>query len=350
MAFAAIRAQTVSEREEPSGSYTLHVYTDLVEVPTLVLTPLHSQFGSLTNKSFNVSLGGGPIFHPTDVRLEGNDPISVGILFDGTTVKRDMLKSFAATLANLPPDVFTARDSISVYAYDCELVRAAEARPVSPEALQESMKNIAAKRFGRMPSAPSKSCSLQNRLFDAVARVTTEMGLLPGRRVLVVLSEGTDFSSVNTWLDVALYAESKSVTIFGVRPLYRHISRQSQRSGYSGWVTSEMEDRLGSVCGSTGGLLFESDDSRAMQTAQIRRFVRMLRERYILEFPRPANGNAGNYSMEVKIDDAKAIIRPAGIAFPPRASGTKQPEGTLPEDRSKMPVVGSELDLIPLPK
>jgi len=77
-------------------------------------------------------------------------------------------------------------------------------------------------------------------------------------------------------------------------------------------------------------------------TGQIRRAISMLRDRYILEFPRPVNGGPGLYSINVTINDPKAIIRPAGVAFPPRARDPELPEGTLPQDASKMPVVGSK--------
>jgi len=44
----------------------------------------------------------------------------------------------------------------------------------------------------------------------------------------------------------------------------------------------------------------------------------------------------------VFINDPMAIIRPSGVAFPPRARDPELPEGTLPQDDSKLPVVGSK--------
>jgi hypothetical protein len=68
----------------------------------------------------------------------------------------------------------------------------------------------------------------------------------------------------------------------------------------------------------------------------------MLRNRYIIEFPRPANGSAGFFAFEVQVKDPTAIIRSAGIAFPPREGDPKQPDGTIPQDPSQMPLVGSK--------
>src|ERR1700733_1296118 len=78
-------AQTIPEQGTQGGTYTLHVYTDLLQVPTIVLTPLHSNYRALTKESFTLSLDGGPRFHPTNVRLEGDDPITIAVLLDLTT-------------------------------------------------------------------------------------------------------------------------------------------------------------------------------------------------------------------------------------------------------------------------
>jgi hypothetical protein len=107
-------------------------------------------------------------------------------------------------------------------------------------------------------------------------------------------------------------------------------------------MTTEESDPFGRVCGSSGGLVLDGDRSKKLMAAQIGRLVTMLRNRYIIEFPRPANGSAGYYSLKVQINDPTAIVRPAGVAFPPRAREAKTPEGTVPQDESKMPVVGTK--------
>jgi hypothetical protein len=42
----------------------------------------------------------------------------------------------------------------------------------------------------------------------------------------------------------------------------------------------------------------------------------MVRERYIVEFPRPSNSTAGEHGMEVKIDKGTFSIRPSGVSVP----------------------------------
>src|ERR1700744_4975861 len=136
------RAQTAPEQPAPDSTYTLHVYTDLLQIPTIVLTPLHSNYRALTKESFTLSLDGGPRFHPANVRLEGDDPITLAILFDLTTDDNSMFSSFASAMSTLPPGVFSAGDSISVYAYDCKLMRTTEDKPATQEELRASMVKV----------------------------------------------------------------------------------------------------------------------------------------------------------------------------------------------------------------
>jgi hypothetical protein len=42
----------------------------------------------------------------------------------------------------------------------------------------------------------------------------------------------------------------------------------------------------------------------------------MLRERYIVEFPRPSNSTAGEHDMQVKIEKGIYKIRPSGVSVP----------------------------------
>jgi hypothetical protein len=48
----------------------------------------------------------------------------------------------------------------------------------------------------------------------------------------------------------------------------------------------------------------------------LERFITMVRERYIVEFPRPSNSTAGEHGMEIKIDKGIFLIRPSGVSMP----------------------------------
>lgn len=345
-------AQTVpAQGTAPDSPYTLHVYTDLLQVPTLVLTPLHGIYVGLTNQNFTLSLDQGPSFHPTNVRREGNDSITLAIFFDLTSNPSSMFTSFAEAMSTLPAGVLSAHDYISVYAYDCNLVRTTEDKPATPEQLRASMDKVLTEGREKARNGAAQSCSSEKRLYDALATVAQDIGDLPGRRVILVLSDGADIHSANTWSTVERFAGSKSITVLGLRPVAKHavidLFDPFQASGAHGWWTMTKADPFGMLCGSSGGLVLAVDKGTDGMSGQIQRLMTMLRNRYILEFPRPANGGPGLYSINVTISDPKAIVRPAGVAFPPRDRDAAPPEGTLPSDESKMPVVGTPLLSLP---
>jgi hypothetical protein len=135
------------------------------------------------------------------------------------------------------------------------------------------------------------------------------------------------------------FAGSKSIAIFGMRePLEvtGHFRRSSTHPGFM----MQVEDLFGMLCDSSGGLVFDDGPSTTLTSKQFERFVAILRDRYILEFPRPSNGGAGFYDLRVTIGDRHAILRPSGIGFPPRAADQAKEPGVLPADESKMPVAG----------
>ena len=340
------KAQTTPARATPDSTYTLHAYTDLLQVPTLVLTPLHGNYVGLTAENFSLSIGQGPAFHPASVRREGNDSVTLAILLDLTTDDSSMFTSFAKAMSKLPTGVLSARDYISVYAYDCELVRTTEDQPATPDQLRASMDKVLTEGREKARNGAAQPCWSEKRLYDVVARVAQDIGDLPGRRVILVVSDGADRHSVNNnWSTVERFAGSKSITIFGIRPSAKHrdigVYDPFSGSGAHGWWTMTSADPFGMLCGSSGGVVLAVGKGTNQMSGQIQRLMTMLRNRYILEFPRPANGGPGLYSINVTISDPKAIIRPSGVAFPPRERDSKLPEGTLPQDESKMPVVGS---------
>jgi hypothetical protein len=162
---------------------------------------------------------------------------------------------------------------------------------------------------------------------------------------MIVITDGADRHSVNDWLTVSKFLSAQGIAVFGLRPVFSPSRAAHTLSGSQygdGWLTVQSGDAFGSLCGSTGGLVLDGNDSKRFLSGQIQRLMTILRNRYIIEFPRPANGSPGYYSIDVKIGDPSAIIRPSGVSFPPRERDPQQPEGTLPTDTSQMPLVGAK--------
>ncbi len=58
-----------------------------------------------------------------------------------------------------------------------------------------------------------------------------------------------------------------------------------------------------------------TSDTKSLQSV-LGQFVAMVRERYVVEFPRPSNSTAGTHDMQVKVGSASYFIRPAGVSLP----------------------------------
>src|SRR5258708_138248 len=111
----------VAQTQSPSQDApipTLHVYTNLVQVPTLVLEGSLNQIKTpIAEKRFSISIDSGPWFQVTHARLEGNDPIALSILLDNSAT--DLMPKISDAIAALAPSMPSDRDSISVYAMGC---------------------------------------------------------------------------------------------------------------------------------------------------------------------------------------------------------------------------------------
>src|ERR1700759_5347027 len=103
--------------------------------------------------------------------------------------------------------------------------------------------------------------------------------------------------------------------------MLRHRRRQWGIIALAGEDTCRAEEALllsrssWSRCELSGGIVMRIGDLTAVSKS-LERFVTMLRERYIVEFPRPANSTAGEHGMEVKIDKDIYKIRPSGVSVP----------------------------------
>jgi hypothetical protein len=74
----------------------------------------------------------------------------------------------------------------------------------------------------------------------------------------------------------------------------------------------------------------------------LERFTTILRERYIVEFPRPANSTAGEHDMQVRVEKSgHDIVRSTGISVPiPDAAVLADPT-TVPSNPSLAPQQGN---------
>jgi VWFA-related protein len=351
---AAVGVEGAALLGQNSGPATLNVYVNTVQIPVLVLGKNRQPVGPIPTNRFSVSFDSGPWFSVTHARLEGDDPISLAILLDVSGNSMRLIGNVSDEIAGLAPNWLHPRDHVSVYSLDCDLMRSAHDLPAETASLKQAVDSALAAWRSRTsinstvtvpppPQTYGNGCQQTIHLWDALVAATNQLRELPGRRVILVLTDGDDEGSRYTWKELLTdFAQTNGVAVFAVRT-YAAARRVPKRS--AGFLPPEY-DPLVAVCESSGGMVFTADDPSLGKTLQ--RFTSILRQRYIVEFPRPYNASSGIHDMEVKIHKgAHYFIRPAGISVPLANPALARDPATVPPDSAHEPEMGTRKVLTP---
>lgn len=317
--------------EEPI--HTLHVYANLIQIPTLVLDSKWRRLKApIPESRFSISIDSGPWFRATHVRQEGDDPISLAILLDVGGESSKLMPKIAEAIGGLAPDSLHSKDHVTIYALDCSLMRSLNDVPAGSARLKVGVD--AALESWKTRQGAAQHCKQTVHLWDALAFVTSELSKLPGRRVILAVSDGYDKGSTHSWNEVRAYAETKGTAVFGLT----YIPSESGISSTSEILRWTSENAFHSICELSGGVVSLSSPSAL--TFTLERIVTMVRERYIVEFPRPANATSGVHSQEVRIAKGNYFIRPAGSSFPIPDPAVLADPTTVKSDPSLTPEQG----------
>ena len=317
---------------------TLHVYTNLMQIPVLVLTPGREKMRAVPPERFYVSLDDGPRFKATHVRVEGDDPIALSILLDVNGNSAELMRKAEDAIGGMAPVSVGKRDRVSVYELDCGLMRTMHEAPADAEKMKAAVGSALKDWRERRAAKKASPCKERAPLWDAIALITHEMRESTGRRVMLVFSDGTDTTSRHGWSDVRFAAQSAGVAIFGMKS-----DKELERTIF--YHSPNREDLFRSICELTGGLVMTSDDR--VLPEHLRRFGEMVRERYIVEFPRPNNSTAGEHAIEISIAKTEAFIRPAGTSVALPDPAVLADPNTVPNDPTLEPVYGKRRVLKP---
>jgi hypothetical protein len=322
---------------QDAPAYTLHAYTDAIQIPVLVLSRKHEPIKPVAADRFSVSLDGGPQFRATHVRLEGDDPVSLSILIDVSEPQAELLPKIGDAIAGLAPLSLRPQDHVSVFAMDCSLIRTLNDVPADPERLKRRVE-AALQPWGDRGRKFGVGCRQTVHLWDALALMTTQLSKLPGRRVILAVTDGADLGSAHTWNELRRFAQASGVAIFGLSDEFNESSRlRFQNIG--------QENPFNSVCELSGGLWFTV--SKKGLSNKLRWFTDIVRGRYIVEFPRPFNGAIGLHNLSVSIAKSDAFVRSSGISVPIADPAVLADPTTVPSDPSLTPELGNHRVLTP---
>jgi hypothetical protein len=313
---------------------TLHVYVNLEQVPTLVLSSKHTQIKKLDPSALRLSVNSGPLFKPTHVRLEGEDPISLAILVDATEPKLGSATKIVNEIATLGDRSLHPQDHVSVYAMECSsLVRTADGQPFNSALLRRAVEDSLEPSHDQSADGSLKApCKPRLPLWDSLTYVAHDLSRQPGWRVILVMTDGKDEGSQNVWSDTRHLAQISSVAIFGILPSNTIVGR---------------EDPFDQICQLTGGV--ETFANNKNINSNLAWIMQMVRGRYIVEYPRSDDLGAGLYRFDVLLPGHNAYVRPAGISVPAADPRTLADPTTVPSDPALAPIPCSRKVLI-LPK
>ncbi len=317
---------------QDQGIPTLHVYANTVQIPVLVLGSRRQTIGPIASSRFSVTFDGGPPFKASHVRVEGDDPISLAILLDTSGPEEELMPQLKRAIAALAPTSLRPQDHVTVYALDCNFTRSTVDSPATPERLKLQVAGALKPWTDRGEDRHGTKCKQEVPLWDALAFLTDQLSGVPGRRVILAITDGSDKGSTHRWNDVRVFAQSSGVAIFGMNYVPNdpmHVFSQGRDS----------VSAFDSICELSGGMVLTVN--RASVEKKLPQFVSLVRGRYIVEFPRPYNSTQGRHELTVTIDKSNAFIRPTGISVPIADAKVMGDPTTVHTDPSLAPEVGS---------
>lgn len=320
-----------AEASTADATMTLHVYAAHVQIPALVLTPSLEPVFTVEPERFRIRLDSGRPFLPSSVRLEGEDPINMAVLFDAAGSEADLLAQLTPALIRLRAGALHAQDSLYLYAVDCSTVRYTKPLPLDAEGIEHAVKMVL--------EAPAlhgdvghPACGRSLHIWDTMASAVKVLAPVQGRRVLLALTTGADRGSRNSWANVHAYASAHSVAVFALT---------AKKSPYE---HSLKEDPLWEVSGHTGGLLFPAIPASEL-AEQMNVFVSILRHRYILEFARSNKLAAGGHTVDVEVEHTHDLVRVTGLSVPILEKKVRDDPTTVPYMEADRPEVGERRSL-----
>ena len=302
-------SQQAQSPESPDQKpvFTLKVYTNVVQVPTLVLDHDRQPMRQIDFRRFQVSLDSGKEFAPTNVRMEGADPLNLAILIDiGGKERRDVMADLAGAMAEMATKELHQQDRVSIYLLSCNLLRTVHEVQPFPGLLSSSIEGgFQSPKLGK--DSAGESCGTKVYLWGAMGAVVKDMGDMAGRRAMLVISNGHDYGSGTSWPKLHEYAGLEGVALFGLR---------DTTELWSGWQNNPIDhgDPFRTLCESTGGIVMQG--GRRELQKRLQQWIEMLRGRYIVEFPRPQAVTSGAHDIVVSIKkDGYAFTTVAGVSI-----------------------------------
>jgi Ca-activated chloride channel homolog len=260
------------------------VKTFEVRLPVTVLLKKDLVPG-LSQNDFQVFEDGVPQEITSFTTDKSNPPVYVGVLMDTSPSAAGKLAFSKEAAANFLYTVVTLRkDKAAFMTFDHEVLLRQDFTD-KLDLLQTAVDKI-------------KKSGSQTALYDAVWQFADEkLRNVPGRRVMVIITDGDDTFSRAELKDAIDIAQRTETTIFGI----------STKAGFLGTVpgveAGTIKDKgdkfLTELCEQTGGEAFFTGDMLALEKA-FKKISEELKSQYIITY-RPANQNYDGRARKIEV-------------------------------------------------
>ncbi len=267
---------------------TIHVLTDLIEVPVLAYKLPFRPEPDLTKSQFVIRLDGGAAFHPSHVRVQGTEPLNLSVLVEADTKDAHLLaQSLQSAMESWPPTLFNDSDRVSVYIYGCRLVRMLKESPAGLKDQRNKLVQAVALPGFQSAMEGGRSCRRPplDKLLETVMNQTADAA---SWNVILWIVNAEPKADWQHFEKLRAFAAAQRTTIFAIKYLE---SGRFSASVYSG---SEPVNRL---VAAVGGMTLHSVYGELGEVTQT--MIVDVRQRYIVSFPLPGNGSKGAHWLEI---------------------------------------------------
>jgi VWFA-related protein len=256
------------------ASTTLRVTTRLVEIPATVQDSQGRYVDDLERTDFQIVENGQP--QTIKYFAKGTDPMSCAILLDTTGSMQKALPRLKNSVVRFI-DELGPGDSIAVYSFAETLVQQQEF----------TTDKAAAKRSVLRLRAGGRTA-----LYDALTDVTGEIARQPGKKVVVVFSDGDDNASALTAQAAVNRAIKDSVPLFSI-------------AEGEATESEHLKKLLTDLSRNTGGETYEVRDMKDIEGIFFK-ISTALQHLYLITYQPPLQPDDGKWrNVEVYVNDGK---------------------------------------------
>jgi len=272
-------------QDVPQGGDEVKLDTELVVLDVSVLDKGNRPVFDLTKERFQVLEDGVPQEVTFFSDEKTNPPVYVGVLMDTSPSTKGKMGFSKEAAKNFLYTVLQIRkDRAAFMTFDHEVVLRQDFTDKT-DILDKAVDNV-------------KTTGSQTALYDAVWQFTDEkLRGAPGRRVIVVITDGDDTFSRAELKDAIDIAQRTETTVFAI----------STKAGFLGTVpgveAGTVKDKgdkfLTELCEATGGQAFFTGDMLELEKA-FKRISDELKSQYIITY-RPANQSYDGRERKIEV-------------------------------------------------